>query len=183
MKETKIFLLAGKARTGKDTVATEIVKYYQNKHKKVVRLGFSDYIKNYAMKITDWDGKDETKPRDLLQTLGTDIVRDKINKDFFINRLCEDIMVYSYFFDVIVISGARFANELDIPKSKFKNVTIIKMERPNNENNLTEKQKKHITEHALENYHNYDYLIVNDSDEEKLKEKVNVLLEEVENGR
>ena len=180
MKEVKIFLLAGKARTGKDTVATEIVKYYQNK--KVVRLGFSDYIKNYAMKITDWDGKDETKPRDLLQTLGTDIVREKINKDFFVNRLCEDIMVYSYFFDIIVISGARFPNELDIPKNKFKNVTIIKMERPDNENNLTEKQKKHITEHALENYQNYDYLIVNDGNEEKLKEKVNVLLEEVENG-
>ena len=182
MKEAKIFLLAGKARTGKDTMASEIIKYYQNKNKKVVRLGFSDYIKNYAMKITDWDGSDENKPRDLLQMLGTDIVREKINKDFFINRLCEDIIVYSYFFDVIVLSGARFPNELDIPKSKFKNVTIIKMERPNNENNLTEKQKKHITEHALEDYQNYDYLIVNDGDEDNLRKKAQDLLEEVENG-
>ena len=129
MKETKIFLLAGKARTGKDTVADIITKYYEEKNKSVVKFGFADYIKNYAMKITNWDGKDETKPRELLQVIGTDIVRNKINQDFFINRICEDIMVYKYFFDVIIISGARFPNELDIPKSKFKNVTIIKIER------------------------------------------------------
>ncbi len=177
---TKIFLLAGKARTGKDTVATEIVNYYENKNKKVVRLGFSDYIKNYAMKITNWDGRDETKPRELLQTIGTDIVREKINKDFFINRLCEDIVVYSYFFDVIVISGGRFPNELDIPKSKFKDVFIIKVERPGFENNLTEKQKKHITEHALDNYQNYDYLLENDGNTENLILKTRKILEEVD---
>ena len=180
MKDTKIFLLAGKARTGKDTVASEIVKYYENKQKKVVRLGFSDYIKGYAMKISAWNGEDETKPRDLLQQIGTDIVREKINKDFFINRICEDILVYSYFFDVIVISGARFPNELDIPKNKFKNVTIIKMERPNYQNNLTEKQKKHITEHSLEDYQNYDYLLVNNENIEELQNKTKKILEEVE---
>ena len=154
MKDTKIFLLAGKARTGKDTVASEIVKYYENKQKKVVRLGFSDYIKGYAMKISAWNGEDETKPRDLF--------------------------VYSYFFDVIVISGARFPNELDIPKNKFKNVTIIKMERPNYQNNLTEKQKKHITEHSLEDYQNYDYLLVNNENIEELQNKTKKILEEVE---
>ncbi len=180
MKKVKIFLLAGKARTGKDTVAKAIINYYEKKNKKVVRLGFSDYIKDYAMKITDWDGSDENKPRELLQTLGTDIVREKINKDFFINRICEDIMVYKYYFDVIVISGARFPNELDIPKSKFDNVTIIKMERPGYENNLTTKQKKHITEHALEDYQNYDYLIENDGNIDNLVLKTNQMLEEVE---
>lgn len=180
MKNTKIFLLAGKARTGKDTVAGAIIDYYEKKGKKVVRLGFSDYIKGYAMKISGWNGQDETKPRDLLQTIGTDIVREKINKDFFINRLCEDITVYKYFFDVIVISGARFPNELDIPKSKFDNVTIIKMERPGFESNLTEKQKKHITEHALENYYNYDYLIENDGNTDNLILKTKQMLEEVE---
>ena len=177
MKDVKIYLLAGKARTGKDSVASEIISYYQNKGKKVIRLGFSDYIKNYAMKVSNWNGKDETKPRELLQMIGTDIVREKINKDFFINRICEDIMVYSYFFDVIVISGARFPNELDIPKDKFKDVTIIKVERPNF-SPLTEKQANHVTEHALENYRNYDYLIVNDGSLEKLKQKTLEIIEE-----
>ena len=181
MKDSKIFLIAGQARTGKDTTLQIIKDYYESKGKSVVKLGFADYIKNYAKKITNWDGKDETKPRDLLQILGTDIVRNQINKDFFINRICEDIMVYKYFFDVIIISGARFENELDVPKKVFKNLKIIKVERPNFTNELTEKQKEHITEHALENYNNYDYLITNDGNIEDLKEKVKQMLEEVDN--
>lgn len=179
MKDTKIFLIAGEARTGKDTALKIINDYYEKQNQKVVKLGFTDYIKNYAMKISDWDGSDETKPRELLQTLGTDIVRNKINKDFFINRLCEDITVYKYYFDVIIISGARFPNELEKPKQSFENVITIKMERPNFTNELTEKQKGHITEHALDNYKNYDYIIVNDGDIKNLEEKITKLLEEV----
>lgn len=181
MKESKIFLIAGKARSGKDTTLQIIKDFYEQNGKSVVKLGFADYIKNYAQKITNWDGKDETKPRDLLQIIGTGIVRNQINKDFFINRICEDIMVYKYFFDVIIISGARFPNELDIPKKVFKNVKIIEIERPNFTNELTDKQNEHITEHALENYSNYDYLIVNDGDRKKLEEKVKSIIEEVEN--
>ncbi len=180
MKETKIFLIAGQARTGKDETLKIIKDYYEKQNKLVVNLGYADYIKNYAQKITNWDGKDETKPRELLQIIGTDIVRNQINKEFFINRICEDIMVYKYFFDVIIISGARFPDELDIPKNKFKNVTIIKMERPNYENKLTERQKMHITEHALENYENYDYLITNNGDLKDLEDKVHKMIEEVE---
>lgn len=180
MKETKIFLIAGKARSGKDTVLKIIKEYYEKNNKSVVELGFTDYIKNYAMKITNWNGEDKTKPRELLQIIGTDIVRNQINKDFFINRLCEDIRVYKYFFDVIIISGARFPNELEIPKSLFKNVTTIKMERPNFVNELTEKEKEHITEHALDNYNNYDYTITNNGNIKDLEKKVIEMLEEVE---
>lgn len=179
MKNTKIFLLAGNARCGKDTVGTIINDYYVSKGLKVVRLGFADYIKLYAKKITDWDGSDDNKPRDLLQNLGTDVVREKINKDFFINRICEDIMVYKYYFDVIIITGARFPNELDIPKKKFDSTYITYIKRPNYNNELNEKQKAHITEHALDNYNNYDFLIINDGDVTKLKNKVYDMLEEV----
>ena len=55
MKETKIFLIAGKARSGKDTVADIMEKYYESKNQKVVKLGFSEHIKTYAKKITGWD--------------------------------------------------------------------------------------------------------------------------------
>ena len=179
MKDSKIFLLAGTARSGKDTVGTIISDYYENKGLKVVRLGFADYIKLYAKKITDWDGSDAPKPRDLLQKLGTDVVRKKINKDFFINRICEDIMVYKYYFDVIIITGARFPNELDIPKEKFDNLYITYVKRPKYVNELTNAQNAHITEHALDNYSNYDFLIVNDGDILELKSKVYKMLEEV----
>ncbi len=179
MKNSKIFLLAGTARSGKDTVGTIISDYYEKKGLKVVKLGFADYIKLYAKKITGWDGSDATKPRDLLQQLGTDVVREKINKDFFINRICEDILVYKYYFDIIIITGARFPNELDIPKKRFDNLYITYVKRPKYVNGLTKTQKAHISEHALDNYSNYDFLIVNEGDILELKNNVYKMLDEV----
>lgn len=180
MKDTKIYILAGKARSGKDTAAEMIIKHYENQDRKVVLIGFSDYIKDYAKKITNWDGSDETKPRELLQVLGTDIVRKNFGENFFVNRICDDIAVYKYYFDVVVISDARFPNELDIPKERFANVKTIKVERPNFVNELSTKQKQHITEKALDDYNNYDYIIKNDGDMEDLEMKVKQMIEEVE---
>lgn len=179
MQKTKIFIIAGKARSGKNTIAKIIKDYFEVQGKKVVEIGFTDYIREYAKKITNWDGQDETKPRELLQKLGTDIVRNQINKDFFVNRVCEDIKVYQQFFDVIIISGARFPNELETPKKQFSNVTIIKVERPNFENELTTKQRTHITETALDNYQRYDYLIINDNNLEHLRKKTKKIIDEV----
>lgn len=48
----------------------------------------------------------------------------------------------------------------------------IKIERPNYENNLNDTERKHITETALDNYDDYDYVLVNDGSIEELNEKV-----------
>ena len=178
----KIFLIAGKARSGKDTAANMIKTYYEKNGKKVLIIGFADHIKNYAKKITGWDGTDETKPRELLQTLGTDIIRKEIDENFFVNRTIDDIKVYKYYFDVIILSDVRFPNELELPKKVFEEVYTIKVERPNFENNLTLEQKKHATETALDNYDNFDYIINNDGDLEKLNNDVLKIIGDVENG-
>lgn len=173
----KIFIIAGKARHGKDTIASIIKDIY--KDKKVINLSYGSYIKEYAKKISDWDGSEETKPRQLLQTLGTEVIRKNIDEDFFIKRLCDDIRVYSYYFDIITISDARFPKEIETPKKLFENVYTIKVIRPNFETPLTDKQQSHSTETALDNYDNYDYIIENDSTVDILKEKVEQILKEV----
>lgn len=178
-KNPKIYILSGKARAGKDTTALFIKKYYENKNKKVVILQYSSYIKEYAKKIENWDGSEETKPRQLLIDLGTNLIRKQINEQFFINRIIEDITIYSYYFDVIIISDARIKAELEIPKSKFNNVKIINIVRPNFENGLTEEQKKSLTEIDLNNYDKYDYIIVNDNDLGQLENKTLSMLEEM----
>ena len=177
---TKIYLLAGKARSGKDTVGQMIKEYYESQNKKVIKIGFSDYIKHYAMNISNWDGSEENKPRELLQKLGTDIIRSNIDDDFFINRTCQDILVYKSFFDVIIISDVRFPKEIDITKERFNNVYSIEVLRPNYTNELSEGEKQHITETALDNYDKYDYIISNDKDLDNLKQKIIKLIEEVE---
>lgn len=171
-KEAKIYIISGKARAGKDTTGSYIKEYYESKGKKVINLAFADYIKMYAKKISNWDGSDETKPRSLLQELGTDLIRNKIDEYFFINRMIEDIKVYSYFFDIIIITDARLAKEIISIKDNFKDVTSINIERPNQESELTAKEQNHITETGLEGFEDYDYIITNDGTLENLKNKV-----------
>lgn len=177
-KNPKIIIIAGKARAGKDTVATFIKEKMNNK--KIINLQYSFYIKEYAKKISNWDGSEENKPRELLQKIGTDIVRNKIDKHFFIKKIIDDIKVYSYFFDVITISDARYKDEIDIIKEIYDNAISIGIVRPNFESGLSSTEKMHATEIDLDNYENYDYKIINDGSLLDLEQKVEQILEEVE---
>ena len=175
-EETRIYIISGKARAGKDTTGTYIKEHFESEEKKVITLGFADYIKMYAKKISDWDGNDETKPRSLLQELGTEIIRNRIDEYFFINRMIEDIKVYSYFFDIIIITDARLSKEILSIKDNFKDVTSINIERPNLKTQLTTKEQEHITETGLDNFNDYDFIINNDGTLEDLRKKVDKLI-------
>ena len=179
MKKKKpiIFVIYGKARSGKNTITDYIKEYYNNKNMKVIDLIYAESIKNYAQKILNWDGSEETKPREFLQQLGTEIIRNKIDNNFFINRMLQDIDVYSYFYDVIIIADARLKEEIEVPYNKYEKVIRIKIER--NYSDLTEKQQQHITETALNNYDKYDYKIINNGTLEELRIKINNILDEV----
>ena len=179
-KHPKIFLISGKARNGKDTITDFIINEYQKRSKKAIRLAFGDYIKMYAKKISDWDGREETKPRELLQNLGTELIRNEIDELFFVKRICDDIRVYSYFFDVLVVSDVRMKNEIEIPERLFDNVIKINIVRPNLESPLTESQQHHQTECDLDNYNNYDKIVVNDGTLEELEKKIEKLIEVIE---
>ena len=155
-KNPKIFILSGKAKSGKNYVADIISNYYKNS----IQISYAYYLKQYVKKITNWNGLEETKPRDLLQSLGIDLIK-KIDKELLIRRVMEDIKVYSYFFDVIIVTDARLKEEVNIPKQLFKCITI----RINGkENDLTIEQKNHITETDLDDY-KFDYVINNTKDE------------------
>ncbi|MCM1371017.1 MAG: hypothetical protein NC181_03910 [Clostridium sp.] len=172
----KIILLSGKARNGKDTTALMLKEIYEKDNKKVIILSYSFYLKEYAKKISNWDGKEENKPRDLLQQLGTEIIRNNIDELFFVKRMIEDIKVYSYYFDIIIISDVRLKNEIVWIKSSFENVYPIRIIRPNFNNGLSEEQKRHITEVDLDDY-DFKYKIVNDKTLVELNKKVEELVE------
>ncbi len=172
-RNPKIFILSGKARSGKDEVANMITKYYENK--KSIRISYAYYLKNYVQNII---GKidDNNKPRELLQNLGIELIKNNLDDQLLIRRIIEDIKVYSYFFDIIIITDARLIDEIEIPKKVFNNITTIRINRSYYNNNLSLDEKNHLTETALDNYDQFDYYLENDKIE-KLKEDLIKILE------
>lgn len=171
-RNPKIFILSGKAKSGKNLIADFIEEYYSDK--KCIQLSYAYYLKQYIKKITTWDGNEQNKPRDLLQSLGIDLIK-KIDDKLLIRRVMEDVQVYSYFFDVIIITDARLIEEIETPKSLFNCITI----RINkDDNNLTLEQKKHITETNLDDYRNFDY-VINNNDISETKNQIISILKEV----
>lgn len=176
-RNPKIFILSGKARSGKDFVANLTKEYYQDK--KCICISYAYYLKDYAKRIIGWDGKEETKPREFLQQLGIELIKHQIDEQLLIRRVIEDIEVFSYFYDVIIITDARMKEEIEIPKEKFQNVITIRVVRDNYSSNLSLKQKQHFTETALDTYVNYDYVFDNSKTEEESKKAFEKLLKEI----
>lgn len=178
-KNPKIYLISGKAGNGKDTTAGFLKRFYEQDGKKVIYSRAGKYIKFYAMEMTGWDGSEETKPRELLQELGTDVIRNKLNKaEMFIERQIDDIEIYSYFYDAIIVPDIRLPREIESIKEKFDNVVVINVNRINYESTLTNIQQKHITETAMDSYNNFDYVITNDTLEQLEKDIYEIYKEE-----
>lgn len=165
-RNPKIIIISGKASSGKSLSANIIMENTNN----TILLAYADYLKMYAKNISGWDGSEDTKPRELLQQLGVELIKNNINENMLINRIIEDIKVYSYFYDYIVITDARFPNEIENIKKEFDNVISVRINR--NIYNLDKKYQNHSTETGMDEYNNYDYVIDNNSDLKALEIKV-----------
>lgn len=177
----KVYLISGPARNGKDTIANFLEDEYVRRGYKVCRTQISKYLKMYIKDYFGWDGSEETKPRDLLQKLGTDIIREKLKKErFFVDRTIEDIDILSHFFDVMIISDIRFPLEITGIKEAYYDVVSINVKRINFETELTREQQKHKTETALKDFKDYDYNIINDTLEKLEKDVIDIVSKEEE---
>lgn len=159
----KIYLVSGKARHDKDTSAEIIKQKHELRGDKPLILHLAYPIKTYARDFFGWDGQEETKPRELLNKLGTEIIREKLGKkDFYVNRIIEDIEILSNFYNIFIISDVRFPIEIENIKKRFPSAISINVFRPNFQSEeLTKEMTKHITETALDTYDKYDYKINN----------------------
>lgn len=173
----RIFLVAGKAGSGKGEVAKLIKEYYIYKLENCVITEYSKYLKRFAQELTDWDGNPNTKPRKYLQELG-DKVRT-INSKYFTNNMVNDLNIYEKLTNNVVVSDVRFPSEIEEVKLNFDNVYAIYVENQFGPSKLSLEEQSHITETALENYQEFDYVLANDNIE-TLKDKVFKYLEGIE---
>ena len=171
----KVYIIAGKARSGKSQAAKFMKELLEKKQKRVAVTEYSKYIKLFAKDLLGWDMVSEPKPRDFLQQMG-DYVRSLKKDIYFVERMKSDLSIYEHFVDVVIISDARLPQELDALDDY--SPVKIKVVSDLNYYDLNEVQASHITEHALDDYDKYNYIIKNKNMDEMRIELEKIIEEE-----
>ena len=153
--------LAGKAESGKTTFAGLLKGQFENIGKRVLFINYADYVKFIAEKYYKWNGKKDEFGRHLLQQIGTEKGRKLVNENLWVDMVIDTVQLAQYDFDVTIIGDCRFPNEFNRWTQRGGHIIKVLIERPNYENHLTEAQRKHLSEVALDNYNDWDITVVN----------------------
>lgn len=158
----KVYVIGGKARCGKSTFGEYLREELKDYGYKPCVMHITAPLYQYASTYFEWDGNENTKPREFFQKMGIDIIKNKLGKEnFLLDRLYEDIEILKEFFDTFIITDARLIHEFESIRNKYDDVVIIKLERPGIEDKLTPEEKLHVTEQEVDMYDGYDYIIEN----------------------
>lgn len=175
----RVVIIAGKAQHGKDTTAKLATEYLEQAGKKCVTIHYADYLKFVAKEYYNWNGEKDEKGRTLLQELGTEIARAK-HPDIWVNVVVQFIKAFGSAYDYIFIPDFRYPNEhtklVDSGYIPFK----VLVTRVGFDNGMTEEQKNHLSEIALDGY-SFDHHILAENMEE-LKETVLDLIKRIYNA-
>lgn len=112
--------IIGLKGAGKDTVADFLIRHHQFQ-----KRSFADPVKETCQtlfmlereQLHDTERKEETdprwgvSPRQMMQTLGTDMVRSHLGEDFWLRHM--DIYTKQHQPQRLVVPDVRFANEAD----------------------------------------------------------------------
>lgn len=157
----KLYLICGKARSGKDTFGRTLKKEEEKNNKKVCILKLTAPLYRWLEDYFDYDSTKDEKPRELLQTIGFDLLQTKLKKkDFLLDYLITTIEILDNFYDVGIITDGRLVHEIEVLKAKYPSIKTILLTNET-DNLLTEKEKKHKTEIDLDNYKEFDYIVEN----------------------
>lgn len=121
-------------------------------------------------------------PRQILQLLGTEGTRDVIHPDIWVNALYSDYRPLSYEKDSEgrietveekwIITDSRFPN--DVRRTREMGGVLVRVNRAECEG----RKNEHISETALDDCDEWDYVIENNGTIEELIEQVRTILEE-----
>lgn len=156
----KVITISGHAEAGKDTVANQIKMQLEDLKfdNKIAIIHYADMLKFLCKTLYGWNGRKDERGRELLQQVGTNIVREK-QPDYWVNIVSTIIEMFQDEFDYFLIPDCRFPNEAAVMKDRF-NAMAIKVVRPGYENHLTPEQRLHPSETAMDDYE-FDYVINN----------------------
>lgn len=164
----KIITISAKARGGKDFCANIIKEQLEREGNKVLIAHYADLLKYIMRTFFNWNGEKDEVGRTLLQRVGTDVIR-KQNPNYWVDFIIGILKMFPSEWDYVIVPDTRFPNENDELKRKGFDVVTVRVVRPDFDNGLTEIQKQHESETALDNY-NFDYKITNKGDDSVYQE-------------
>lgn len=171
----KIILLSAKAQHGKDATALILKELMDDDNKKVLICHYADLLKYICKTFFGWNEKKDEEGRTLLQYVGTDAIR-KQNPNYWVDFISGLLKMFPNQWDYVIIPDTRFPNEIERMISDGWDVTTVRIERINFKNSLTDEQRNHASEIALDNY-DFDYYIQSENGLDKLKLEVKKLYE------
>ena len=165
----KVCCISAKARHGKDTAAEILKNYLEARDQRVLIIHYADLLKYICKQFFGWDGNKDEKGRSLLQYVGTDVISSQ-QPAYWADFVVSILKFFEDRWDYVLIPDCRYPIEAATIKSAF-NTTVLRIERPNFDNGLTDKQKKHPSEIAMDDYH-FDLILYNDQGIDELADKV-----------
>ena len=168
----KVILISAKAQHGKDTSALILKEIYEAKNKRVLITHYADLLKYICRTFFNWNGEKDDYGRTLLQQVGTNTVCAK-QPDFWVDFIISILNLFNESWDIVIIPDCRFVNEIEKMRANF-DTTLIRIVRPDFDNGLSEIQKQHLSETALDNFE-FDHIVYNTGSLKDLKNKLSKL--------
>ena len=135
-------------------------------------------IKRLVTRKENWYENKNEITRCLLQTYGTQIIRNRVDDNFWIKLTKKRIIASTA--DVIIITDVRFPNEIEsvIDEEFYSSYSI----RVNRNMNRSGSQHEHESETALDKYQQFSFTVDNNADLEQLKESAETVVNEIESA-
>lgn len=177
---THFVLCSGRARHGKDSSAEIIKDNLEAKGYKVLITHYADLLKFICKKFFGWNGEKDDAGRTLLQQVGTNCIREQ-DPDYWVDFVTNLVRMFPNKWDFVIVGDVRFPNELSRISDAGFPATHVRIVRPDFESLLTEEQKNHPSETALDDTEP-DFLIKNTTIPE-LKSQLQMLCDTIVSTR
>lgn len=163
----KVIMISGKSGHGKDTFAQLIDRELKIRDQRTLTIHFGDMVKVFLTNYYNWDGQKDENGRELLQRLGTKLLRTKY-PTYWAEIVAKFISATEGDWDYVIIPDLRFENEFETVSQYNDNVITVRINRfqengkPYYNPKMRLNQLTHISECELDNF-NFEYIIENHS--------------------
>ena len=164
----QVFTISGKAGAGKDHFANVLADCFKRDSRSVLITHYADLLKYILQRYCDWDGNKDELGRQLLQYVGTNVFRNKVDENYWVDFLISMLQTLGSRWDIVIIPDARFPNEITRMAQAFHTRSIFVQR--DFESTLSRSEANHESENALDGF-DFDFYIDNDGDSTYLREQ------------